>query len=111
MIQIILQEDFPQLGFVGDIVKVRPGYARNFLFPKKIAVPLESANVRALEHQRRLLEIKRVEKKKEAEAFKAKIQSLKISIEHASQSGRLFGSVTTTEIQQALEQNARAQSD
>ncbi|MCP5464689.1 MAG: 50S ribosomal protein L9 [Deltaproteobacteria bacterium] len=101
--EIILQEDYPSLGFVGDIVKVKPGFARNYLFPKKIAMPASQGSKNALEHRMKALEIKKSEKKKEAEKFKSEIEGLTVEIEHmATESDRLFGSVTSTEIHEKL---------
>lgn len=97
--QVILQENFPSLGFIGDVVKVKNGYARNFLFPKQIAMPASDANVKYLEHRKKLLEVKKAENKKLAAQLKDKIEGVLIEIQHSAGEGeKLFGSVTVGEI-------------
>ncbi|MBF0103879.1 MAG: 50S ribosomal protein L9 [Deltaproteobacteria bacterium] len=104
--QVILQEDYASLGFVGDVVKVKDGFARNYLFPQKIALPANKANVDLLEHRKRVLDIKKAKKKEVALQYKDKVEGLEIKIQHAvSEGGRLFGSVTLTEIHYCLVQN------
>lgn len=101
--QVILQEDYPGLGFVGDVVKVRTGFARNYLIPKKIALPALDANVKMLEHKKRILDVKKAEKKKDALRYQERLQQAQIIIQHAAGEGdRLFGSVTAHEIHDAL---------
>lgn len=100
--QVILQEDYPSLGFVGDLVNVKQGFARNFLFPKKIALPASSGAIKLLEHRKRVLAVKKAAKKKDAEALKIRIEKVSISLQHAADGDRLFGSVTLTEIHDEL---------
>ena len=100
--QVILQEDHPGLGFVGDLVNVKQGFARNFLFPQKIALPASKGAVKLLEHRKRQLAVKKAQKKKEAEAYKAKLNGVSLRIQHAAEGDRLFGSVTLTEIHEEL---------
>ena len=98
--QVILQEDFPSLGFVGDLVSVKPGFARNYLLPQKIALPANEANVKLLEHRKKVLEVKKAEKKKVADQLKDKVEGIELRIKHAAGEGdRLFGSVTSMELQ------------
>jgi len=103
--QVILREDYPSLGFVGDTVNVKPGFARNFLYPQKIALPANHENAKLLAHQKRLLEVKKSQKKSEAESYKKRVDGVKVSIEHAAHGEKLFGSVTTSEIQEKLKEN------
>lgn len=101
--QVILQENFPSLGFVGDLVNVKPGYARNFLFPKMIAMPASAENVRYIEHRTKLLEVKKAENKKLALQMKNKIEGILIEIKHSAGEGeKLFGSVTIGEIHDSV---------
>lgn len=101
--QVILKEDHPGLGFVGDLVKVRNGFARNFLIPQKIALPANPGNIKMLEHQKRVLEVKKAQRKTEAEQLKGKIEKISITVRRATSSGdRLFGSVTLVEIHDEL---------
>ncbi len=101
--QVILQENFPSLGFVGDVVNVKPGFARNFLFPRNIALAVSDSNIKLLTHRKKMLEIKKAQKKSEAEAFKKKVDAVTINLEHAAEGERLYGSVTITEIYAELQ--------
>lgn len=101
--QVILQEDYPSLGFVGDVVTVRPGFARNFLFPRKIALPADTANVALFEHRKKAIEVKKARRKQEAEKYKTKVEAVTVRVAHAvAEGGRLFGSVSLAEIQEGL---------
>lgn len=104
--EVILIEDYPALGFVGDVVNVKPGFARNMLVPKGIAIIADKKNVDFIKHRQKLLEVKKAEKKKEADAFKAKIDGFTLVVKHAAgENDKLFGSVTTSEIHDALKEN------
>jgi large subunit ribosomal protein L9 len=102
-VQIILNEDVPNLGRTGDVVKVRPGYARNFLFPRKLAVEANPKSIKAFEHHKRIALAKREVQKGEASELKRKLEALVIVIgAHAGEEGKLFGSVTNIDIERAL---------
>ncbi|MCB0354847.1 MAG: 50S ribosomal protein L9 [Bdellovibrionales bacterium] len=97
--EVILQENYPSLGYVGDIVRVRNGFARNFLIPKGIASEASSRNARELKHRLSNIEAKKRRLKGEAEEIAAKIaaESLTFTLKGSDRS-RLFGSVTPKEI-------------
>jgi large subunit ribosomal protein L9 len=102
-VQVILNEDVPNLGRTGDVVKVRPGFARNYLFPRKLAVEASQKSLRAFEHHKRVAMGKREVQKTEATELKRRIEALTISIgAHAGEEGKLFGSVTNIDIERAL---------
>jgi large subunit ribosomal protein L9 len=102
-VQIILNEDVPNLGRTGDVVKVRPGYARNYLFPRKLAVEANPKSIRAFEHHKRIALGKREAQTTEANEVKRKLEALHITIgAHAGEEGKLFGSVTNIDIERAL---------
>ena len=102
-VQIILNEDVPNLGRTGDVVKVRPGFARNYLFPRKLAVEASQKSLRAFEHHKRIALGKREAQKTEAADLKRRIEALTITIgAHAGEEGKLFGSVTNIDIERAL---------
>src|SRR5271154_6965622 len=105
--QIILREDIQNLGRPGDVVKVRDGYARNFLLPRNLAVEANPKSIRALEHQKRLALLRREAKKTEALKIKDRLEALRINLTaRAGEEGKLFGSVTNIDIERALrEQN------
>ena len=76
--EVILREDVPHLGTIGDIVKVRAGYARNYLLPRGLATVADKRNVKALEHERRLVEEKRKRALSAAEAFAKQLTAARI---------------------------------
>jgi large subunit ribosomal protein L9 len=101
--QIILQEDVEKLGHRGDVVNVKPGYARNFLLPKKLAVEATRGNMKALERIRGSLAKKTATEldaaKKQAEALTG--VSLKF-VRKTGENDQMFGSVTTGDIADGL---------
>ncbi len=103
MMQVILRDDVPNLGRPGDVVKVRPGYARNFLLPRNLAVEANPKNLRAFEHEKRLALMRREAKRADALKLKDRIEQLSIEISaRAGEAGKLFGSVTNIDIERAL---------
>lgn len=99
-LQVILQSDVPNLGASGELVKVRPGFARNFLLPRKLAVPATTAQVNRLNHEKAVAVARAEKNKKEAQALAEKIGALKITLARAvGEDDKLFGAVTTKEIE------------
>ncbi len=99
-LQVILQSDVPNLGASGELVKVRPGFARNFLLPRKLAVPATTAQVNRLNHDKAVALARADKNKKEAQALAEKISGLKITLARpVGEDDKLFGSVTTKEIE------------
>ncbi len=93
--QVILLERVAKLGQMGDVVDVKPGYARNFLLPQGKALSASNANIASFEAQKAQLEARNLETKKEAEALAEKLDGQQfIVIRSASDSGALYGSVT-----------------
>lgn len=101
--EIILQEDIDSLGEIGDIVKVKDGYARNFLLPRGSAIMASRRNVRALEHQKRVTALKREKALTSATAVRDKLASMAVTIPaRAGEEDKLFGSITNIDIEKAL---------
>jgi large subunit ribosomal protein L9 len=101
--EVILREDVPHLGTIGDIVKVRAGYARNYLLPRGLATVADKRNLRALEHERRLAEEKRRRALSAAENVAKQLGAVRIVITaRAGEEGKLFGSVTNIDVERAL---------
>jgi large subunit ribosomal protein L9 len=101
--EIILLQDVSNLGSVGALVKVAPGYARNFLLPKLMAREANSKNKRQLEHDKRVAGFLAAKNKAKAEALKAKIAGLKLSIARkVGDQDKLFGSVTAHDVHEAM---------
>lgn len=102
--EVILLEKVENLGGIGDKVKVKPGYARNFLLPQGKAAVATAENIAALEARRAEFEAREAAHKTEAEARAEKIRDLKLVIRAKSgPEGKLFGSVSTTDIADAAE--------
>jgi large subunit ribosomal protein L9 len=100
---IILMENVDGLGQIGELVKVKPGYARNFLIPKKFAVEANTRNLKELEHQKRQLERKAQKVLQASEVLKEQIEKVACAFAlRAGDDGKLFGSVTSMEIQTKL---------
>ena len=93
--QVILLQRVAKLGQMGDVVDVKPGYARNFLLPQQKALTASKANIEAFEGQKAQLEVQNLETKKEAEAMAEKLNGQQfVVIRSASDAGALYGSVT-----------------
>jgi large subunit ribosomal protein L9 len=108
-VQVILREELPNLGTTGDVVKVKPGYARNYLLPRGLAVEASVRNLHELEHQKRVIADKRLREQKSAAAVADKIGSVKLVFQvRAGDDGKLFGSVTNQDIHRQLEEKGLA---
>jgi large subunit ribosomal protein L9 len=96
---VILLERVPKLGQMGDVVKVKPGFARNYLLPQKKALRATKDNIAYFESQRKVLEAQNLERRSEAEAAGGKMKDLKVTlIRQASEALQLYGSVTSRDI-------------
>lgn len=101
--KVILKENIETLGSIGDIVKVAPGYARNYLVPKGYAIEATTRNAKALEHAKRQLEYKKNKVLESAKNLLEKLEATPLILVHqAGESDKLFGSVTNMEIAEAL---------
>lgn len=103
-VNIILQENVDGLGVIGDQVTVKPGYARNYLVPKGLALVANARNVKELDHQKRQLTRKLEKATKDAEAIKARIEKVSCEFtQRASEEGKLFGSVTSMDLEAKIQ--------
>lgn len=101
--EVILLERIEKLGQMGDVVNVRPGFARNYLLPQKKALRATEDNRQHFEAQRAQLEAENLDNKREAEAVAGKLDGLKVVIvRQASDNNQLYGSVTVRNIAQAV---------
>jgi large subunit ribosomal protein L9 len=102
-VEVILRDDVANLGKIGEVVRVRPGYARNYLFPRGLAVEANRKNLRVLEHQKRVIAAKSARERKQAEGVAAKLEGLKLVVRaRVGEEGRLFGSVTNLDVERLL---------
>jgi large subunit ribosomal protein L9 len=102
--EVILREDIEKLGHRGQVVKVAPGYARNFLLPKKLAVAATASNKKIVEQEREAWLRREAKLKNEAEDLAKLMSGIAVTIvQKAGDEGQLFGSVTSKDIAEALE--------
>lgn len=105
-VQAILARDVANLGHVGDVVKVAPGYLRNFLLPKRLAMPVSKSRLEQFEHQKQLVNHQLAKLKATSQQVRDRIEVQKFTIEvKAGEQGKLFGSVNARDIEDALKQN------
>lgn len=104
--EIILLERVPNLGQMGDVVAVRPGYARNFLLPQRKALRATEPNKAYFEARRKEIEAQNLERKKEAESAAAKMNGAGIVlVRQAGEAGQLYGSVSARDIARSLSES------
>ena len=102
--EIILRQDVDDLGLEGDVVNVAKGYARNYLIPKGVGLEASPQNRKALEMQRKKIEVNRLRGKEEAVKLKDKIEGMDFTfLKKAGEEGKLYGSVTSMDIASHLE--------
>ena len=101
--EVILREDFLSLGYIGDTVRVKRGYARNFLIPRGIAVESSTSNDRVLKHKLASIVAKRIKKKAEADSFGKILEQVIVEFTlKVGAKGKSFGSITTKDIEASL---------
>jgi large subunit ribosomal protein L9 len=101
--EVILREHVEHLGVRGDVVKVTPGYARNYLLPRKLALAVTENNKRQIEREKKLAEARDMEEKSAAESVAARMGALDIEIaRRTGENDALYGSVTSADVAQAL---------
>ncbi|UCG21072.1 MAG: 50S ribosomal protein L9 [Deltaproteobacteria bacterium] len=103
--KVILKEDIPKLGRMGETVQVARGYGRNYLIPQGKAIQATSKNLKALEHERMLIQRKVDLARKDAEGLAGKISGLTLTLTRkVVEEDKLYGSVSVSDISQALEE-------
>ena len=103
--EVILNKTIDNLGLEGDLVNVKPGYARNYLIPKQIAMPVNKQNLARLQQQKETIEARLDKERKEAGILSDKLSSITIEIaRRVGDEDRLFGSVTSADIADKLEE-------
>src|ERR1700734_3785664 len=106
MIEVILLERIERLGQMGQVVKVRPGFARNFLLPQKKALRATKSNIDLFEKQRAHHEAHNSAERGKAEKLGASMEGLKlVVIRQASETGQLYGSVTSRDVAEAAKES------
>jgi large subunit ribosomal protein L9 len=101
--KVILMSDLRHRGRRGEVVEVKPGYARNFLLPQGLAMEATPGNLKVFEHQRKKIEARHESERVSAAEVAAAIAGVKVSLKkRATETGALYGSVTAGEIVEAL---------
>ena len=104
MVEVILLERIERLGQMGDVVRVKPGFARNFLLPKKKALRATKENLKSFEERKAHLVAENLKRRDEAQQVAGKMGNVRISIvRQAGESGQLYGSVSARDIAEGLE--------
>ena len=102
-LQVILHQDVKNLGKAGELVRVRPGFARNFLLPRDLAVTASESAVKQVAHDKAVAAARAERVKKEASELATKLGAVTVKLsQRAGDDGRLFGSVTTKDVEAAL---------
>ncbi len=101
--EVILKEDIVSLGKMGEVVRVRDGYARNYLLPRGLVVVANKKNLKGFEHQKRVVASQKERVVKQAQTLSEKLAGAALTIPvKAGEEGKLFGSVTNIDIEKAL---------
>src|SRR5436853_6479345 len=103
-IKLLLKESIKTVGRVGDVVEVSPGYARNYLLPRDLAVEPTPGNVKKIEERRKEIERQERERREQQAALIKQLEGVEVTLERrANEQGHLFGSVSATDIAKALQ--------
>lgn len=104
--KVILKKSVQKLGAIGDVVNVSEGYARNYLLPRDLAVFADEGNIKAVEHNKKVIQSKIDQERKSAEKMAEKLSSHSCTIaKKVGEEEKLFGSVTTGDIEEALKKD------
>ena len=101
--EVILKEDIPNVGKMGEVVRVRDGYARNYLLPRGLVLVADKKTLKTFEHQKRVVASQKDRVVKQAQTLADKLSQISLMIPvKAGEEGKLFGSVTNIDIERAL---------
>ncbi len=101
--KVILREDLSNLGKAGELVEVKPGYGRNYLLPRALAVPATSVNVRQMDHQKRVIAAQQAKERASATATAQRISQIAVTLKRkVGEQGKLFGSVSSRDVAEAM---------
>ena len=110
--KVILQEDVKALGKKGQVIEVKDGYARNFLFPKKLAVEATDVNLKEVERQEKIKANKKQQELEAAKKLKEQLTKVNVTLKVKSgENGKLFGAVTSKDIAESIEKNSTLKID
>ncbi len=102
-LQVVLTEDLPNVGNSGELVKVKPGFARNFLLPRGLAALATADNVRRVEHEKKVAQARAQKQRAAATELSGKLAQVKLSLKaQVGEESKLYGSITSRDIESAL---------
>src|SRR5574338_903328 len=105
--KVILRQDFESLGKIGEVVDVKDGYARNYLFPRGLAYAALTGNIKALDEEKKSVEKRNLQELKAAETLAAELETVSITIPvQVGEEDKIFGTVTTQMIADALKEKS-----
>ncbi|HEX7356593.1 MAG TPA: 50S ribosomal protein L9 [Ignavibacteriaceae bacterium] len=105
--KVILRQDFESLGKIGEVVDVKDGYARNYLFPRGLAYAALKGNIKALDEEKKSVEKRNLQELKAAETLAAELETVSITIPvQVGEEDKIFGTVTTQMIADALKEKS-----
>ena len=105
-VKLILRESVPSLGEAGEIISVKPGFARNYLIPQGMAIIATEAKIKEVAHHKRVVEEKLAKELKDLQAVQKKVEALDLVIKRkVGEEGKLFGSVTSAQLAELLAEN------
>jgi large subunit ribosomal protein L9 len=103
--QVILRKEFETLGKIGDVVTVKPGYARNYLIPGGIAYPATKSNLSRLQNEKKILQLRDLKERRKAGDLRAKLDGMRlIASVQVGEEDRMFGSVTSSDIAELIKE-------
>jgi large subunit ribosomal protein L9 len=103
--QVILRKEFETLGKVGDVVTVKPGYARNYLIPGGIAYPANKSSLARLENEKKTLQLRDLKERRKAGDLRAKLDGMRlIAMVNVGEDDRMFGSVTSADVAELIKE-------
>ncbi|MBI2609097.1 MAG: 50S ribosomal protein L9 [Deltaproteobacteria bacterium] len=101
--KVILQENVEKVGSAGELVNVKPGFARNYLFPNKLAVTATTKNLTVLDHQKKVIDSRMKKREKQAQELKNKLENFSCTIsKKVGEEEKLFGTVTAMDVEEVL---------
>ncbi len=102
-VQVVLTEDLPNVGSSGELVRVKAGYARNFLVPRGLAALATKDNVKRIEHEKRAAHARAIKQRASAEELKKKLETIRLTLKaKTGEDDKLYGSVTSRDVEEAL---------
>jgi len=102
-VQVVLREDLPNVGDSGEVVKVKPGYARNFLIPRGLAAMATTGNVKQIEHEKRVALARAAKQREVAKEVAKKLEDVRVTLSaKVGEEQKLYGSITSRDIEEGL---------